>query len=181
MNHATAINESDSVGTLNPGVVSSHATPSEARYADERVRVARSAIRRSLSGIGATVANVFGIRSNAGAHPWIFTGSTVAVGALAGAWMSRPRGNASEQRGRVEPQPGVQAAAMGQMHAGADSSRAVHGLLLSIAGTVVGAAVPLLLQAWVGSRAANGPSQKSAAETNCHDGEWVARGVDMHH
>lgn len=118
---------------------------SECCFLANRAADAKTAIVRSLSDIKGTLTTLAGVRSCAARHPWIVTGSAVAAGIVVGAMLTpcRPKKNRNSREAAAHLE--AQAPPSGREPA---TPRTTKSFLFPIAGTVLTAVLPPLLQSW---------------------------------
>ena len=121
----------------------------ERLFLAEQAGKARAAIVRSSSEIGRTLAELTNFRRYVARHPWIATGSAAATGVAAGALIGAWRAAAKRTRSRRNPASAARSASPAAPTAKPNEGIvAVKSLAYSIAGTVLAAVVPPLMQMW---------------------------------
>ena len=135
---------------------------SERAFLTNRAADAKKAMGRTLCEMKENLTTMAGVRSCAARHPWLLTGSAVAVGVVAGVLLApaarhRHRGTAASRLdstpeappARCEPEP----------------RRATKSLLFSLTGTVLAAVLQPLLQSWFAPAATVPDEARSAPPT----------------
>ena len=116
---------------------------SERDFLVDRAADARAASGRTLCDLKETVTSLVGLRTCAARHPWLLAGAAVAAGVVAGAVLT-PRARKRTQK--VRPTPSDAAADSPPACREQKSPRKEKSLVMSIAGTVLVAALQPLLR-----------------------------------
>ncbi len=150
---------------------------SERAFLEDRAADARTAIGRKLRDMKETLTKMAGVRSCAARHPWILTGSAVAVGVVAGAMLT-PCARRRIRRKRKRPSGSAAEAPPARREQ--EMPRTTKSFLFSTAGTVLAAVLRPLLQSWFASAvAAQGASRGDPPSSRDSRGAVVSEsGVD---
>lgn len=140
---------------------------SELCFLADRAADARAAIARSAGDMKDTLTDIAGVSSCTARHPWIVTGSMVAVGVVVGALLTPAKHNRIQRR---REKASLSTSEKSQPIRGQDASRAPKSALLSIAGTVLAAVLSPLVQSWF-APAATDTSQSAGKPSSSGDSE----------
>jgi ElaB/YqjD/DUF883 family membrane-anchored ribosome-binding protein len=135
---------------------------SEHRFLADQAADARTAMMQTVQEMKHTLVKAADVRPSVRQHPWIATGSAVAVGSFAGAVLSRPRSTS----GNTIPAGTVSGASPAS--AAREPARAKTGFLRATLGTALTSLVQTLLQSLIAAAVATTEVDPVAAEPR-HD------------
>jgi hypothetical protein len=145
----------------------------ECGFLADREADAKTAIGRRLCDMKETLTQMADVRSCAARHPWILTGSAVAVGIVAGVVLTP---SAGKKMRTTQGTPLSSTAEAPPASRAQEAPRATKSFLFSIAATVLAAALRPLFQSLFASAVA--PQGESRGAPSSRDSTEFESGVD---
>jgi hypothetical protein len=142
----------------------------EHAFLAERAADARTAIGRTLGDMKETLTEMAGVRSCAARHPWILTGSAVAVGVVVGAVLTPSARQRIRRTPKASSDPAAEAPPPRREQATPGKTKS---FLFSITATVLAAALQPLVQSWFAPAVAAERESLSDPPASCDSADAV--------